>query len=164
VSLETTYFIAQIIAALAIVGSLLFVGLQMRLATKERYEARAIARGDRARSLYDNIISSEILARLVYAKDVQFKDLTQEEFAILDSFFRKVLVGYHLAFREIKGGHIDPSGQAGFFTSIKRNAQSPLWREWWRTARNQYGEDFALYIDSLIKEVVPEQQGGSDVA
>jgi len=39
-TLESFYFIAQIIAALAVVGSLIFVGFQIRGNTREQHQLR----------------------------------------------------------------------------------------------------------------------------
>ena len=44
-TLETLYYISQIVAVLAILGSLIFVGIQIRQNTKQAEEAERVARG-----------------------------------------------------------------------------------------------------------------------
>ena len=44
-TLETLYYVSQIVAVLAILGSLVFVGVQIRQNTKQAEEAERVARG-----------------------------------------------------------------------------------------------------------------------
>ena len=81
-TLETWYFIAQILAALAVVGSLLFVGVQLRAqaesdALVHRVPQHAAAKLETPVALRDQVVTQPIQLSFLQLVALAFHDLGQ---------------------------------------------------------------------------------------
>ena len=70
-NLESVYFLSQIAAAIAIVGSLLFVGIQMRHADKTQRALMHQATIQRTIELNQRLIDENVLTLILKARDGQ---------------------------------------------------------------------------------------------
>lgn len=155
--LETLYYISQIIAAVMIFGSLLFVGLQMRQNTDQLKEnqlsnllsievATAQMHQNLTLEVADNGELAEILMR--GSGDISALDATElvRVSILLGGIMSVTQVGY-LHYREgQQNDEIWQSQAASIMTFISR----PGGIVWWQFTRNNYAPAYRAWVDGLV--------------
>lgn len=155
-TLEQVYLISQIVAAVAILLSLIFVALQLRQNTEQlrknqRADTNAFETG--GSTLVQNVM-------LVLAKDEGLSDLVARGRKGLSNLSEaeQVRFGYYLmaslyhvqfAYQAYRKGSSDDDiwrGHAGSLTPLLR---SPGVRDWWRQRRLLFLPAFRQFIDGL---------------
>lgn len=144
--------IAEFIAILAIVGSLIFVGLELRqarqIAVADIYQQRTAMLID----VHSIRLTSELLYRVVE------KDMAQEELSTLE---RRFLNGSHIPlFSYWENNHFQyqmglmPEEQWNASRNAIRNylQRSPGRLEWWATERPNVRKSFADAVDEILAE------------
>lgn len=150
-SLEDFYFIAQIISALAIVGSLLFVGLQLREQNREQLLARsneALENHDQFQRLL--VENSDFREIWIKGRD-GMEDLTPSERLAFGAYLALWMGTMMRTNARRKAGYtINPlsgDGEAKMYRSITQR-EGP--RQWWTRARAQYHPDVRKLGDALF--------------
>lgn len=148
-TLETLYLIMQIVAATAIVASLIFVGLQVHAQTREQKIQRINERANMAARINSWAIENpEMRAALAKASD-GLATLSDDEFSIYSAAMRHVLLIHQLT----QTAYAATEGAPGHKSAISiatRFLLTPGFEEWWAHFRDDYAEEFATYIDGLI--------------
>jgi len=148
--LEKWALIAEIVGGVAIVVSLVFVGLEVRQSARTNiqtltqavvsdYQAAVVALGDthqmacilsRALQNYDSITGSERVM------------LNNRLFAVFGSFQEMHVLREQGAF--------DSSLWSGYEAVIESATSSPGVRQWWSIRSEFFGERFRAYVDEMI--------------
>lgn len=166
-TLETIYYLTQIIAVVAILGSLIFVGVQVRLVRAQTQQANDLAREETSRTNLLTIITEQ--QRLfATAEDAAFmhkamftaQPLTNEEksrFGFnMALIFGLVEVGLNThqsgLFRDIDNARVVDTLRIVYLPPLRV-------RKWWASARRAYSKnpDFVALIDKLIAEIEEQQ-------
>lgn len=137
-TLEALYFIAQIIAALAIVGSLVFVGIQLRAQNRDQQ----LARGNEAAENHDRfqklLIENPDL-RDIWVKGADNMDALTPAERIAFGAFLALWVGAIMRFdHRTKAGYASPASRAETLAMYRSVTRREGARQWWRRARAQY--------------------------
>ena len=151
-TLETFYFIAQIIAAVAIVGSLLFVGMQIRAGIREQ-------RLTRANENADNYSRFQVLL----IENPEFRDVWNKGADDLSSLNRNELLGFgaYMALwvdslmridAQIKGGYGDITSWEQANARYKPVTRRKGAFQWWLRARSGYAGNIAAIGDEIFRE------------
>lgn len=149
-TLETFYFIAQIVAALAIVGSLLFVGIQLRAQNREQQLARGNEAADNHDRFQKLLIENQDL-RDIWVKGVDGLDVLTPSERIAFGAYLALWVGAMMRFNEReKAGFTSPSTRAGTFSMYQSITRREGPRQWWRKARSQYPPEVRILGDELF--------------
>lgn len=149
-TLENIYYIGQTIAVLAVVGSLIFVGVQLRQNTiaqrQNAQDAFNIMKFDHMSLLISNPDVADIHRRGL--KDLsKLDDIERWRFgAIMQQVFDMALSLYRQpdAFEE------------GNLNRIMIAIRQPGATEWWSSGREIYPPDFQIEMDKMIKEMQRE--------
>lgn len=165
-SLENIYFISQIVSALALIVSLLFVGIQIRQNTLSTQTARhqsivqAIADWSREVALNNDI------ANLMVRGSANFEQLDpvqRLQFALLHvALFRN----YENIFYQHAQGAIDNHVWEGWAYRMRATFALPGVRAWWPPQRDSYSDAFRDFLEAnpLATTNAPSHlatQGGS---
>ncbi len=160
-SLETIYYIGQTIAVAAILGSLIFVGVQIRqntLATRRQSLDGVIDRIVR----WQSRLTSTPTHVDSWVKGLQnFDSLPVEEKIHFNALIIEILVTLEAGREAGKTGDIKPEtieAMDGMIVQLFRNAGV---REYWRQAN--YAADFMAYVDKITEKVtaIPNSDPGS---
>jgi len=149
-ALETIYYISQTIAVVAVIGSLIFVGLQLRqnwLAIRMNAYQAAHERLDHARQM---IASDEGLARLY--------DKGQRDPASLDESgvarFRLLMFVVVEAIQTVHVLFVQSKLSQEEWCPVERMCQrvmaTPGGRTWWLVYRSEFNAAFAEEVDRLL--------------
>jgi len=147
-SLETAYFIAQIIAALAVVASLVFVGLQVRANTREQainrvHQRAAISAGINGWVATDSHVRA-VLAKAYYGLD----ELTLDEFSTYMALMRQALILLQLSMQQVPGGPLNMRSQSAF-PALARLMSGKGFGQYWAHFSNDYPEPLCERIDEI---------------
>lgn len=154
-TLETLYFLTQIVAALAMVASLTFVGLQMRQQIREQRISRATERGrmimDLNRDLTADSETRAVILKTFHAPG----DLTPDEIFIAEAYWRSAIQIHLITYAEIKSGYVDDEVQISGRVRLLRGM---AFDRWWNHMKPSYGEGFQAYFESIIAAGEAERQ------
>lgn len=147
--LEALYFSTQIIAGLAVFGSLVFVGLQIRASTREQQLTRSNEGADNY-SRFQVILIENPEFRDIWIKGAD--DINQLEPSEMLAF------GAYMALWVDSATRMVAQSKAGHASGYVENAQRryrPLTRrkgthQWWEKARLGYEEDTREFIDEIL--------------
>jgi len=163
-TLETLYFLAQIVAALAIVASLLFVGLQLRAQNREQQ----LARGNDAAESHDRfqkILIENPDLRDIWVKGADSMDALAPAERIAFGAFLALWVGAMMRFEQrTKAGYASPASRAETLAMYRSVTRREGARQWWRRARGQYPPTVQSLGDELFgltEEASPSEPGSS---
>ena len=146
-SLKKTHQVGELIAAVAVVISLVFVGyeVQQNSEAQSQTATEAVVR-DFVGSIRSLSTNAEIAC--IYASGVQdFESLSGSERLRLSAW----LLGVYYAIQEMhnlaKRGAIDPSIWSGFDRLSQEVMVLPGVKQWFATRRHWFSEDFQLYLE-----------------
>ena len=142
--------IGQVVAALAVVASLLFVGLQVRQNTKSN-QATALQLNADYWLNYITTIADPNFSK-VYAMGASGRGkLDQQQFVQFFMLCRATFMGCENQHYQYRAGFLDREAYAGYETAIKEQiAAFPGIRAMWQLVRHSYSKDFAAFMDEKI--------------
>jgi len=149
-TLETLYFIAQIVAALAIVGSLVFVGLQIRAQTKEQWLVRIQDRNEALNRFFE-ILNDRPENREVFVSGLaSFNSLSAPDRVLFDNIMTSIARTALIYERQLLNEDISKGSFQQFLDHM-----TPFWGapgcEEWVKARGitAFGSSYA-YVGPII--------------
>jgi hypothetical protein len=156
-TLEQVYFIAEIIAAIAVVLSLLYLGLQIKnsriQSQNDSIDVITRQRGDHVKLLAGDSDLSSILAKGFAAK----RKLHPNEHLRFSSYIFYVFVNYELAFRKWKRKEIDDAFWIAIDQGMHWWLTGPGVRKWWKNLLiGGYTEEFNNYVNKKIETINEE--------
>lgn len=152
-----TYFIAEIIAALAVVISLVHLGIQIRQtriqSIKESMDIITRERADFIKLLAtESELSMIIAAGLSGASKLKAKDYFR-----FTSYLYYLFVQLELGFRKWKRGHVDEELWTAWNEGVRWWIRCPGTRDWWQTnPAGGFTQEFKDYIDKISTAVAQE--------
>ena len=151
--------VGEIVGAIAVLVSLVFVGLQVRHSALQTQKSNVLARADMTeramRTFGDTVIELARSQELAVAfRKVMFKpsDLTDEELTTVLAYFNVWLHRHRTAFVSVSEGLIDARVMTDFDNTTKWYLTAPAFREEWK--RNQsnglFTGEFSDHVEGLI--------------
>ena len=151
---DLAFFITQIIGAIAIIISLVNLGIEIRKSRKqsirESMDLITKERGDFIKVLATDEDLAEIMTKGLM-KDEDMNDLERFRFA---SYLYHLFVHWELAYRKWVRGNIDDELWTSFVEAIQWWLKKPKVVQWWRY--NDIGGftvSFEKFVNSLIIEL-----------
>jgi hypothetical protein len=158
-TLETIYYIGQTASAVAIMGSLIFVGIQVRLGHLQTEQANKLAGAEMTQSTlmktsefqsswYETEESADFMARALYT-DAPLSIAQKNRLGIrLAALFTAMEVGYML----YRQGLYDQQAHDTGRVIVRVYCEMPRVQKWWRNAgRNVFIMPFQGVIDEMVK-------------
>ena len=156
-SLENIYYIGQTIAVIALVGSLVFVGLQMREQNKQSRLEAVRQLGELFDAWWEISVSqdknADMFAKVAYDGFESVDELLRARFA---ATMQRILRRWEIVYFYYTEGRLNPEL---WRSNEKALAPMTLWkgfREYWAIRRDWYSAEFADYIDSVMSKTNPE--------
>ena len=140
--------LAEIVSAIAVVGSLIFVGLQISQNTGylRRGEHNATMEQATAQRLL-TIDMAEILVRSRQGADA----LSEVEMLKLSTYYDQAIWSSFQIFDRERGGYLDDGDwQQTSAISIIATFADPIARSWWEQAKKGFPADFVSAVDKLL--------------
>ncbi len=132
-TLETFYFIAQIGAALAVVGSLLFVGFQVRQSNAEQRHQRRLERLAIVQTIPTLIVHDAELAEIVSRIEDDLSSLSRAEWVRYAATCSVITRSYEALIEGYATGGFSESELHAFEAQIEGLYPTPGFRKWWTT-------------------------------
>jgi hypothetical protein len=162
-SLEAFYFISQIGAALAVVASLLFVGVQLRQNTRAVRAAASQAHSANYLQAVSSLFENGEVARIWRLGLVEFEALGDDDKVRFLAFTSALFRFYEASRVQRLRGQLD----AEHWLTIEQQAKSLSGQEgiraWWRLRRDWHSADFRQWFESLAA-AAPESLYGPGVS
>jgi len=156
-SLEDLYYLAGIIAAFGVVGSLIFVGLQVRQSTTAAKAAAAAAVHANFAEFYKSVQGDPVLMDLTLRGLRDYDSLTQTEKGQMASFFMAFNLYMQDAFLKWREGSLSPKLYRGWELVSMNMFGSPGGRAFWHDRGYLFSEDYQDYVNNdLMKRPVDE--------
>jgi hypothetical protein len=142
--------IGQIIGGFAVVGSLIFVGLQIRQNTKSSRAATLQLNADYWLNYFSMIADPKFNA--IYAKgSLGQADLEQSQFGQFFVLCRATFMGMENQHYQFRHGLLDSDAYTGYEITIREQiAAFPGIRAMWQIVRHTYSADFVDFMDKQV--------------
>ena len=170
--LEAAYFISQIVATVALVGSLIFVGLQVReakrqtaIATEQTALSNKIAQAQFSASVSANfhaamrmlIENPEVAAAF---RKVMFEEGTLEpvEKTQILTYFNAMIAALHESLAALEVGLVSDDFMIGMETNMRWYLTAPAFRKEWQriVSIKMYDERFVVHVNERCLPVAAE--------
>jgi hypothetical protein len=149
-SLTDLTSLASLVSSVAVLVSLLFIGLQIR--QSNRNQRSLMQQGRSARNV-------ELLSRLTdpSLSDVMLRvsngeTLTDTDYFVLYGYMASVFWSYEDCFFQFHAGMLDSKSWASDVTTLRRLLGNPAYRAVWRFARGGIGDEYRSFLDRLAAE------------
>ena len=161
VSLEQASFLAQIISAIAVFASLVFVGVQVRQNTKAVRAASSQAHSAMYHSLTDNIVNAEGFADVWRRALDNLDDVNEEELVRFFSFASASFRFFEASRVQWLLGQLDDEHWHTIEQHATALAAKPGIRAFWQLRRHWHCRAFQEWFESLptteVKPLYPMQ-------
>lgn len=153
-SLEQVFYLSQSIASIAVIGTLIYLGLQVRGAERSQRALMQQGRADRA-SQGAMAIADPQLARVFQKGAAGDTGLTREEFTQWMMICRALFLSGEDSFLQHKAGQLDQRAFDSYVAGVHFYMAFPGIRAAWKLSAAQFGSDFRDFVNStLIKTPV----------
>jgi len=155
-SLEQLSFLSQIVSAVAVVASLVFVGIQLRHATKAVRASTSQAHSANYYAINSSIIGDGELARIWRESLANFESQSPDAkvrfIALTSSIFRF----YESSRAQWLRGQLDPEHWQMIERQATSFASQPGIKSWWKLRRQWHSAEFRNWYEGL-----PEADSGT---
>jgi hypothetical protein len=151
-TLENIFYISQSIASVAVVGSLIYVGLQVRYAERAQRGMMQQARADRT-SLGSLTVANADLARIWQKAMAGDADLTPVELTQWLLLTRSAFLSGEDSVLQYRAGLMSKETYDTYVAGVRFYMTRPGMRAAWKLHRMQFGPEFRSFGDGILKEV-----------
>ncbi|MEM9573345.1 MAG: hypothetical protein AAF996_17905 [Pseudomonadota bacterium] len=167
-TLESLYFVSQIAAAMAIIASLIFVGLQVRQSKQQTEQANRLAEAQLSESAwlaignlfhgwYDTAESSEFMARALYTES----DLTLVERRRLDMRLTTVVSSIELGHELKRQGLFNDALHRRNMRNLYAIMLTPGGQKWWRkVGKNYFDNSYRECVNEIADRATSQVKSG----
>jgi hypothetical protein len=160
VNWEAISAIGQLVGALAVVISLIYLARQVGSGAREARIASVRASADRFIGLLQELAVHSDLNDLYYRGNKDFKSLEGAEQGRLAAFFHQMFRIYEEAYHGHLQGQLDARVWRDINAPMREFIAPPGVQAWWRSRSHWFNEDFAKHIDELQKDANQFRIGG----
>lgn len=159
-TLENIFYVSQTIASVAVVGSLIYVALQVRYAERSQRGLMQQARADRT-SRASLAGADPELARIWLKGGAGDPDLTPVEFTQWMLLTRAAFLSGEDSILQYRAGLLSKQTYDTYVAGARFFLSQPGFRAAWKLSRLQFGAEFRAFTDSILNEVPPAEPGDS---
>jgi hypothetical protein len=144
--------IGEIISAIGVIGTLIYLALQIRTNTAE---SRLIAIGEISRdytSALQHIAGDEKMTNIWATALADFESLPPEEQSralMMHSNITRVLENAYIQFLE---GRMPSKSWEGYEKILRQGVSTPLFSKYWELRREMHNQDFQNLMNSLLED------------
>jgi hypothetical protein len=153
VNWEALGAVAELIGAVGVIGSLIYLAVQIRQNTRSlrasAYQAITGHVGDINRALFEN-------AEVAHIVEVGSQDrarLSPEERRRFNAYQMMRFMHYDNLYRQYAGGMLEKSRWHASRRILASSFQQPGVVAWWRESSRAFGDEFVTEVNSLLERV-----------
>lgn len=147
--------VGELIAALAVVLSVIFVGVEIRQNSEAQVRAATQAAVSDYIGSLERITDSPDVACLYVRGAQDFGALSGSERLRFSAFYMSFYYQLQQMHRLAEEGSLDTETWAGFEGLLRETTRYPGVREWFELRRDWFGPGFRAYIDELMRSTPP---------
>lgn len=148
-TLEEIFYASQSIASIAVVGSLIYLGLQVRGADRSQRAIMQQGRADRA-SKASLAVAGAQLAQVWEKGMAADPTLTREEVAQWLLLCRAAFLSGEDSFLQHRAGTLDPAAFDSYCAGVRAYMSRAGFRAAWKISAAQFGKDFREFVETQI--------------
>jgi hypothetical protein len=155
-TLETMVAISQLVAAIGVILSLLFLALQLRQNTKA---IRSASIQNIVQSMSETAqtgVENQHLVPIMLKANAGLETLSEEDRARLHFWFVMAIRRFEGVYFQRTLGLVDPAVIDGFERSNLSILASKSGRVWWSKGKEIFNSQFVSYVDAQLSKVTPE--------
>lgn len=157
--------IAQTIASIGVVLSLVHLGLQIRIQTAVTRLATGNELANQLNDVYAGISDNGDLAELYYRGLNDFVTLAPPERIRLSSYLNRQLRIVEVTFHQHRQGRIDATLWSGLDRAMQDLCRYPGMKQWWKSREHWFSSEFREHISTYISaQEMPAMFGEPDPA
>lgn len=152
-SLEQVFYLSQSIASVAVIGTLIYLGVQIRDTERNQRAIMQQGRADRICSNSMTLANTPELAAewsRLFAANPQ---LSPERFPQMTMVWRVVFISGEDSFLQHRSGALDDAAFESYAAGLKQFMGAPGMRAAWRLFGPQYGAEYRAFMDDIIRQV-----------
>ena len=144
--------VGEIIGAVAVVGSLIYLATQIRAQIRE---SRIAAIRETTANLMDGYtpLQEPHLADVWTRGSKDYESLTESEKVQFIAFVNRYLLALQSAFYQASDGHLDKRLWTGIAAHVGAVISTPGVRQMWPLRKHSYSEDFRAFLESVDQDV-----------
>ena len=150
-SLEDIFYLSQSVASVAVIGSLIYLGLQVRSTERSQRAIMQQGRADRSSHAAITLASPE-LVHVFHKGSAGHADLTREEFTQWMMICRALFLSGEDSFLQHKAGQLDQKAFDSYVAGVRFYMKSPGMRAAWQLSAGQFGSDFSDFVTVLVEQ------------
>ena len=150
-TLEAFNYIAEIIASIAVIASLLYVGLQIKQNTAATQATAAQSFAEVDTEFVGLINTSNNLADILHRGAKGLSAIKGGELIQFMAFHDAVVMAIQSAYVQWDNGALDDRLWGSFKQALMDLLVQPGQREWWQHRRHWYSQDCQEYVDSAAE-------------
>jgi hypothetical protein len=148
-SLEQVFYLSQSIASIAVVASLIYLGLQVRGADRSQRAIMQQGRANRSSNAALTVANSELAP--VWQKGMDGDPtLTRDELTQWILICRAMFLSGEDSFLQHKVGTLDQAAFESYCAGIRTYMSRPGFRAAWRLLASQFGNGFRTFVDAQV--------------
>lgn len=149
--LEQLYFVSGIVASIAIVASLVFVGLQLRYAADQQRIATAAGYYEIFSDHFRIVENPEIIQLFLRGRDNGWETFNDEERTRLNVFYTMVTRGYQVMHYQASKKVFERDFWEHTQVHLADHLGSRYYRDFWAARRRHFPKAFQAVMDGLIE-------------
>jgi hypothetical protein len=149
-SLTDLASLGSLLSSVAVLVSLLFLGVQIRQSNRNQRSLMQQGRSARNVDLLSRLTDpklSELLLRVLRGETV-----TDGEYLVLYAYIASVFWSYEDCFLQFRSGTLDTKSWASDVATLKRLLKNPAYRAVWRAAREAMATEYKSFLDGIAAE------------
>ena len=149
-NLKKTALIIEIIGGIAIIISLIFVGIQLRESSKATRSATAASTVSEVTSFYSNLGNSTEGSRIFYEFMIRPDSLSATERfqAMMNS--HGVMLTIQNSYYLVEEGTLDEKIKESLVASIIAVKDNPGFKLYWKTRKDLFFPEFQIYVEKIM--------------
>ena len=151
-TLETLYYLSQIVAVVGIFASLIFVGLQVRQNTKAIRATSHHAITDSFNAINNLILSDPKVARIMRLTMAGSEEMDEDERVSANYMLLANMRIFETLYYQYKNGTLDKKLFDAELKTLKWVVTLPGFLAWWPVNPISLSDEFRAFIDGLIRD------------
>lgn len=149
---ERVLQVGELVAAIAVIVSVVFVGVEIRQNSQAQVQATTqVAVSDYVGSL--ELLASDPAFACLYTRAVQdFESLDAADRLRFSAYYMSTYYQLQEMHRLSEEGAIDADTWSGFHSLLQETTRYPGVRQWFAVRRTWFSERFQAYVDELMQQ------------
>jgi hypothetical protein len=142
--------LASLASSVAVLVSLLFLGLQIRQSNRNQRSLMQQGRSTRNVDLLSRLSDPRLSD--IWVRVSAGETLADAEYFMLYGYTASVFWSYEDCFFQFRSGMLDAKSWASDVATLKRLLSNPAYRAVWRAVRSALGDEYRSFLDGLAVE------------